>query len=176
MRGAQIQKHKIVTDISQGELMYLKSEAYQTNKGTSEKAFHHNYPRIVMQGITGVNEKHRLKMTLAQNGEYCANSVNYITHNDINVLKYLLGLLNSNLIEWYFLKLSTNSKFNGYEVDNLPIKISSGSIKIEIINLVDKCLNNDSVDEFRKNINELVYKIYGISDNEREIIEGHFLL
>ena len=174
LRGAQIQKYKIVTDISQGELMYLKSEAYQTTKGTSEKAAHHNYPRIVMQGITGVNEKYRLKMTLAQSGEYCANSVNYITLNDIDFLKYLLALLNSNLMEWYFSKLSTNSNVNGYEIDNLPIKISSESIKAEIIALVDKCLSGDPADELYESINEFVYKIYEINDNERELIENHF--
>jgi len=131
-------------------------------------------PRIVLQGITGVNERYRLKMTLIQNGEYCANSVNYIINNDVELLKYLLGLLNSKLIEWYFSKLSTNSNVNGYEVDNLPIKIAENNIKSEIINLVNMCLDGCSIDESRKKIDALVYSLYGLNESEKEIIESQF--
>lgn len=65
----------------------------------------------------GVNEKHRLKITLSNEGEYCTNSVNYLLCGQDNL--YFLGLLNSHLLNWYFTKLSTNSNVNGYEVDNI---------------------------------------------------------
>lgn len=174
LRGAQVQKYRTTNEISQGNLIYLKSDSYLAKKGNSDKASHHNYPRIIMQGITGVNEKYRLKMTLISANEYCANSVNYIMYNDISTLKYLLGLLNSNLMEWYFSKLSTNSNVNGYEVDNLPIKMANDSDKFEIVKLVDICLSNQHNDEMRTRINELVYSIYGLNSNEIELIESYF--
>lgn len=77
-----------------------------------------------MQGITGVNEKWRLKMTMAQPPYFCANSVNYLIPDMTDDFDYfILGILNSKLLNWYFAKLSTNSNVNGYEIDGLPIKM-----------------------------------------------------
>ena len=174
LRGAQVQKYKITDEISQGELIYLKSSHYLTNKGNNGKSQHHNSPRIVMQGITGVNEKYRLKMTIIENGQYCANSVNYIVMNNADSLKYLLGLLNSNLIEWYFSRLSTNSNVNGYEVNNLPIKFADEITTNQIIRLVDLCLNNSEIESYKNQINTLVYGIYGLNENDVDVIESYF--
>ncbi|NMC58125.1 MAG: N-6 DNA methylase, partial [Candidatus Methanofastidiosa archaeon] len=129
IRGAQVQKYRVTNDISQGNILYLNSELY-LSQNHGPRSDHHNYRRIVMQGITGVNEKIRLKMALLPAGIYCANSVNYLIPNDENDnLEYLLGLLNSKVLNWFFVRLSTNSNVNGYEVDNLPIKEASESQK-----------------------------------------------
>lgn len=77
VRGAQIQKFYVTNEISQGDIYYLDEEAY-LSENNAKKSHHHEIPRIVMQGITGVNEKDRLKMTILKAGVYCANSVNYI--------------------------------------------------------------------------------------------------
>ena len=90
-----------------------------------------------MQGITGVNEKYRLKMTLSNPGTYCANSVNYLLIKEH--LYYFLGLCNSKMLNWFFAKLSTNSNVNGYEVDNLPVRIG----KNEQIAIVEKIVRGN---------------------------------
>ena len=47
-----------------------------------------------MQGITGVNEKWRLKMTMAQPPYFCANSVNYLIPDMTDDFDYfILGIL-----------------------------------------------------------------------------------
>lgn len=67
LRGAQVQKYYLTDNISQGDILYLDDELYLQENNTP-RSRHHLEKRIVMQGITGVNEKYRLKMTLADEG------------------------------------------------------------------------------------------------------------
>lgn len=171
LRGAQVQKYYTTNDISQGDVFYLKEAGYLL-KNQGERSKHHEQRRIVMQGITGINEKWRLKMTMIDPPYYCANSVNYlIPPKDNEIDYYLLGILNSKLINWFFAKLSTNSNVNGYEIDGLPIKEGSQEQKERIIALVKELLKNP-VPEKRKEIDRIVYDIYGITEYEIPIIEG----
>lgn len=169
VRGAQIQKFYVTNEISQGDIYYLDEEAY-LSENNAKKSHHHEIPRIVMQGITGVNEKDRLKMTILKAGVYCANSVNYILIKER--IYYFLGICNSKVLNWFFSKLSTNSNVNGYEVDNLPIKFGEDDICDEIEYRVKILLNHPDDEEEMSAIDALVYKIYGITNEEREIIEG----
>ena len=171
LRGAQVQKYYITNDISQGDILYLKAEGY-LSKNSGERSRHHEQRRIVMQGITGINEKWRLKMTMAEPPYFCANSVNYLMPSKDNDFDYfILGLLNSKLLNWYFAKLSTNSNVNGYEIDGLPIKEGTEEQQSRIKSLV-KDLLEKSDDAKIKEIDEIVYSIYGITEYEIPIIEG----
>ena len=147
------------------------SELYLKENKTP-RSQHHLQSRIVMQGITGVNEKYRLKMSISKEGEYCANSVNYLMCGNYNL--YFLGLLNSHLLNWYFAKLSTNSNVNGYEVDNIPVRIDEDNRK-RIEEFVNKMLDNPNDYQSEDELNALVYDIYGLSAREREIVEQRYL-
>ena len=171
LRGAQVQKYYITNEISQGEIFYLKEDNYLLNN-QGEKSRHHERRRIVMQGITGVNEKWRLKMTIINPPYFCANSVNYLmptTKDDFDY--FILGLLNSRLINWYFSKQSTNSNVNGYEVDGLPVKEGTSEQREKIITIVKEILNNPNEEKMQE-IDKIVYEIYGITEYEIPIIEG----
>lgn len=163
IRGAQVQQYYITNDISQGELFYLDVSLY-LSKNSGEKAYHHEDERIVLQGITGVNEKNRIKATLLSPGNYCANSVNYLVLDNKEDNLFFLGVLNSSIINWYFKKFSTNSNVNGYEVNQLPIpKVVEQSAKDEIKQLVLKALNSSDSSERKaqkERIDELVQKLY----------------
>lgn len=104
LRGAQVQKFFITDKISQGDILFLDASTYLC-ENTSPKSRHHLNRRIVMQGITGVNERYRLKMTISERGVFCANSVNYLLIDD-NDIEFFLGLCNSRLLNWFFAKLS----------------------------------------------------------------------
>lgn len=171
LRGAQVQKFYTTDNISQGDILFLDSELY-LHENSTPRSKHHNEQRIVMQGITGVNERYRLKMTLSNAGEYCANSVNYLMCGQDNF--YFLGLLNSHLLNWYFAKLSTNSNVNGYEVDNIPIKIDETKKKY-ISELVERLLENPTDYESEDELNTLIYDMYGLSKDERKIVERRYL-
>ena len=127
-----------------------------------------------MQGITGVNERYRLKMALSMQGEFCANSVNYLLVAD-DEIEFFLGLCNSRLLNWFFAKLSTNSNVNGYEVDNLPIKIPNSGVKQEIASQV-RCLLNDAADDAANDtLNRLIYEIYGLTQPQIDVIEKSYM-
>ena len=85
-----------------------------------------------------------------------------------------LGLLNSHLLNWYFAKLSTNSNVNGYEVDNIPVRIDEDNRK-RIEEFVNKMLDNPNDYQSEDELNALVYDIYGLSAREREIVEQRYL-
>ena len=168
LRGAQIQRFYTTNDISQGDILYLDSEQYLAEVA-SPRSRHHLQSRIVMQGITGVNEKYRLKMTLSKAGTFCANSVNYLLINED--IEYFLGLCNSSLINWFFKKLSTNSNVNGYEVDNLPIIVAQDDKKEQLKNIV-KSLLNGSTEHSEDELNAVVYEIYGLTKEEIAVVEA----
>ena len=140
IKGAIIDKYLIREKMSQGEVKFLNSKHYlRENQGV--KSQHHKSDRIVMQAITGVNERIRLKMTLIEKGVFCANSVNYLVfrNNAVNT-KYILALLNSSTLNFVFSKSSTNSNVNGYEIDNLPIVLADDQHQTRLSELVDQIL------------------------------------
>ncbi len=125
LKGAIIGRYEIRKKMSQGEILFLDSKEYlKKNKG--KRATHFKLNRIGMQGITGVNEKMRLKMALIPRGIFLANSVNYIIMPQGEIQNKLTLLqLNSELHNYIFKLSSTNSNVNGYEVNNLPIVADS---------------------------------------------------
>ncbi len=185
IKGAIIDCYLIRKKMSQGEIKYLNSKLYlKENHGV--KSLHHRMKRIVMQGITGINERIRLKMMIIDQGIFCANSVNYLIFKNRNViLKYYLALLNSSLLNYIFKLNSTNSNVNGYEIDNLPIISTNNSNQNPFIELVDKILaitkdddylNNSTkqakVKEYEHQIDQMVYDLYGLTKEEIAIVEG----
>ncbi|MEE0866392.1 MAG: Eco57I restriction-modification methylase domain-containing protein [Clostridia bacterium] len=175
IRGAQIQRYCVTDYVSQGEILYLDKDNYLKNV-TSEKSQHYKYRRAIMQGITGVNEKHRLKLALIEHNEFCANSANYIIENNKLKIEYIIGILNSKLMNWFFKKLSTNSNVNGYEIDNLPIKISRENDLIEnvvkYLEVKELNSNKESIESFENSIDKIVYDIYGLNEDDIKYIEG----
>lgn len=162
--------------MSQGEFLYIKENAF-LNKASVNKQKHTKMERIVLQGITGVNEQTRLRMSLVSPCTYLANSVNYLIFNaDVNQ-KAVLGVLNSNVPNFVFSRFSTNSNVNGYEVDNLPLPKSINEC-IDIVDLVDEMLSLRKMDEacdlseLESKINKIVYRTYRLTDEEIAILEN----
>ncbi|TXE83266.1 class I SAM-dependent DNA methyltransferase [Campylobacter peloridis] len=103
-------------------------------------------------------------------------------------LKYLQGLLSSNLVTYYYKNFSQGCKlgikgyqYNKHALENLPIpKINSKNEKLanELISLVDEILKakeqdkNANTSPLEEKINNIVYKIYNLTEEEIKIIEG----
>nr|WP_308400852.1 Eco57I restriction-modification methylase domain-containing protein [Campylobacter insulaenigrae] len=102
-------------------------------------------------------------------------------------LKYLLGLLSSNLITYYYKNFSQGCKlgikgyqYNKHALENLPLpKINSKNEKLanELVSLVDEILNlkeqdkNANTQELESQIDKIVYKLYNLTTDEIKIIE-----
>lgn len=177
LKGASIQRYYWTENMSQGKIEYLNESKYLNDFTRSNKSRHHSTERIALQGMTGANDKIRIIATIVPRGLYLANSCNYILPTDAIDLKYVLGILNSKLINWYFRCFSTNSNVNGYEIDNIPFKNCGGKEYYEIIELVEKIINlkENNIDcdtiALENEIDKLVYKIYELNDEEIKIIE-----
>lgn len=134
--------------------------------GNTAKRKYIQQPRLVCQQIANMTKKHRISFTLVPPNSVLANSCNFISilPNQDNVdLYFLMGILNSELIDWYFKLTSSNNHINNYEIDNFPVPISYRH-KEKISKLVCQYINNNNEDVLIK-INELVYEAYGISKN-----------
>lgn len=103
---------------------------------------------------------------------------------------YLLGLLNSLAIEFYYKQISVPKaggfiEYKKQFLKKIPIKKTDTKIKLEIINLVKKILKITENDNYSKNLNsqndikkferqidQLVYKLYGLTPEEIAVVEG----
>ncbi|MGI6369964.1 MAG: Eco57I restriction-modification methylase domain-containing protein [Candidatus Kapaibacterium sp.] len=103
----------------------------------------------------------------------------YILTSENVSVKYLLGLLNSKLLQYYFGFIGVMTAGGAYTlkaatIEALPIIISNEQ---PIISLVNKILNakqeNPQADtsEWEKEIDQLVYQLYGLTDEEIKVIE-----
>jgi Alw26I/Eco31I/Esp3I family type II restriction m6 adenine DNA methyltransferase len=188
IRGAKVNRYKVNEKMSQGKDLFLDEKRY-TEEINSAKIKDAQNERIVLQGITGVDEKTRIKATIIPSRIYCGNSLNYI-RIDKNIDPYLLlGIINSYLINWYFKTKSTNSNVNGYEIDELPFRnLTKYPKSIAIISKYLVFLNH--IKDPHKEllmfydiiIDFLIYKIYFSHNSElhsllqKELIEVELIL
>lgn len=99
-------------------------------------------------------------------------------------LKFLTGLLNSKLIQ-FWLKYKGKMQGNNYQLDKEPLqKIPiitnvDESIENKVINIVDNILNayeinmdNPNIDSFEEEINNIMYQLYGLDEEEIILVEN----
>jgi hypothetical protein len=131
------------------------------------------------------------------NDDFYADKTATLVWNSTISLKYLLGLLNSRLISWFAHRYLWNRSqltmefMYGYARE-FPLRISvQDAMKTQIVSLVERMLDlNKSLnemgdkiidertrieEEIRKTdseIDELVYRAYGITEDEKRLIEN----
>jgi hypothetical protein len=109
-------------------------------------------------------------------------------------LHYLLGLLNSKFMNWYYQTILNPEKgevlaqVKRGHLALLPVKMATAKTQNEIIKLVDQLLQlnkeiqqtrlpnkieqlQSRIDFYEQKINETVYRLYGLTKDEIEIIE-----
>lgn len=172
--GAQVQRYYITNTPSQGDVIYIDDSCKP--QLSSKRKTEILQPRIVLQRITGVDSKVRIIATLINGNMYCANSTNYIA-NDKNLnIKYLLGVLNSSLVNFFIKQTSTNTNITAKVLNSIPIAIPSAKMQEAIVRVVDyimqiKSLSSDIVidqyvdnevmaRQFENVIDALVYELY----------------
>jgi len=147
--------------------------------------------KIVIQRISGGNRP--IKAGMDVDGYYCFNSINTLVCNDNNDTLYILALLNSKLINWYYSVFFSNRSTLTVNISTkllrqLPIAIikdkNQEELKYEIENLAKKIISIIKTNDYPKNqtkqaqskececqIEQLVYKLYDLTDDEIKIVE-----
>ncbi|MGL2636748.1 DUF7149 domain-containing protein [Helicobacter pylori] len=163
------------------DTQYLFAKDNQITQQIFEKNYYQNI--IVTQNITGTSDPYRIHANLIEvkNQEMLfLDTCNLSYCKEQEHAKFLVGLLNSRLLDWLFRKTSTNNHVNLYELETLPIPQITKSNKPtadKIIALVDKILQAKAKDpkantqELEKEIDALVYQLYNLTDEEIKIIE-----
>ena len=116
--------------------------------------------------------------TIDRDGYYGNTKIYSIILKDknINNYYYILGILNSNLMN-YFYRSITVPKAGGFYayktqfIKQIPIKITSDANYDNIINTVKQILNSDNknIKELYEKLNNYVYKVYNL--NEEDILK-----
>ncbi|MCX6777306.1 MAG: N-6 DNA methylase, partial [Candidatus Micrarchaeota archaeon] len=149
--------------------------------------------KIVIRGMA-------LGLTAAYDEVGCACGVSVYTvtepKDDLELL-YLLGLLNSKLLDYFyksqFISKHLAGKYIGYnkgQIEQIPIKIVSEKEQEIVIRMVEKRLSlaknfvklgdkqtdertrlEKEIAETDRKIDELVYELYGLTEEERKIVE-----
>ena len=134
---------------------------------------------LVCQQISGMTDRRRFNVSLTRK-ERClfGNSVNKLALKQICNSKYILAIINSRIVDWYFRKTSTNNHVNIYELEQLPIPKANREQENSITSLIDRIVtikqNNPNYDisSLEKEIDKLVYQLYNLTPEEIAIIEG----
>ncbi|ECQ6575333.1 Alw26I/Eco31I/Esp3I family type II restriction adenine-specific DNA-methyltransferase [Listeria monocytogenes] len=125
--------------------------------------------RIACPQISNMSAKKRLFFCFVPKNNVLGNSCNFIgviPNNEGIDLFFLLGILNSDIYDWYFKIFSSNNHINNYEIDNFPIPDSSTEDKNKLSSLVKDNLESMNEDVIMQ-INHLVKNM--ILDNTSNI-------
>jgi len=125
-----------------------------------------------------------VQSTIDEDGYYVGKSSILIPKNE-DLFEVILAILNSNLINYYYkMKFETTHMAGGYirfdipYLKLLPIRLPEEKQMERINELVDRIMKlskNKSMQQIKNvdyEINEEIYKLYGITDKEKEIIEN----
>jgi hypothetical protein len=137
--------------------------------------------RIVVREVTSNG---RIFATIIEEEMVFSNSVDGIRSKTNNIidLKMLLGILNSKLFSYYHLKTSPNSQKGSFpkillqDLRTFPIPNDSLKEKAQIAFYVDKILKKEyieyiSLNQIKHQIDQLVYQLYNLTEEEIIIIE-----
>jgi Alw26I/Eco31I/Esp3I family type II restriction m6 adenine DNA methyltransferase len=191
VRGINVNKWQVDLSMDNKRQRWIDKRGFLKNKGSSDTARHYLEKRIVQQGIANMGQEVRLKATILQPEVFCGNSVNYFLINgeykkSIDI-KFILALLNSRLLNWRFKITSSNNNINCYEIHRLAFPNIKNLTEDQkpFVDIVDKILTitKDSeylqnstkqakVKEYERQIDQMVYELYGLAKEEIKIVEG----
>lgn len=126
-----------------------------------------------------------LQAMLKEKEIICLDRIYYLIPNSECNLNFILGILNSKLtntwFEYYYNTTKVSGNYfdlNGNQIGSIPIPTATKEQQQEIITLVDKILaakkQDSSADttEWEKQIDQKVYELYGLTEDEIAIVEG----
>ena len=187
-RGLEIGKNKLT---SAGSIPILtgtnvmkyvpKSESYITKKTLEEYSKDNKFytgERFTIRETGSV-----LTVTYLSKNIYVNRSLYTFIRKDESIsIKYLVGCLNSRLIQYCYsekFKAPTElfPKIRIGQTKMLPIPVPDIEQENEVISVVDKILKNKEINKdtsiLENELNNIVYQLYGLTDEEIAIVEGN---
>ena len=163
-----------------GEYVWYRPDLMKKKTGSVPHSakFFEVAEKIVIQRV---NSSMQLLATYDNEKKYFLDTVNvsrYESWDKEFSMKYICGILNSRMINFWYSHKYRMPTIGGYELETIPIVPITQKEQLPIISLVDTILNKKKVNSSfditkeRKEIDRLVYDIYGLTYAEIAIIEG----
>lgn len=112
-------------------------------------------PKIIYNDIA-----QRLSFALSLNGEFVNNTVYFFSSSNIETLKYLLLVLNSKLIDWYYRTLSVQLGMNAVRM-----------FSIYVLQLPIPLPDNDTL-SFEEDSDESIFNLYHLTEDEKNFFDS----
>ena len=153
--------------------------------------------RLVYQQVVNSQKKLRLNFQLLTEKAYVANTCGYVLNesNDYDI-KFILGLLNSSILNWRYKLTSSNNHILTNELYQLPFppldlsKKEGKHVHNKVVHHVEQILRlyeekkmitvlanlytiEDKITHFERRIDELIYQLYGLTAEEIAVIESN---
>lgn len=121
VRGEHVHPFRLVHPAARGgRLDWVKDSYYRQGTGSGERGRPWEKPRIVLGRVVNMATPRRLKAAHAAAGVFLGDMTNFVS--DLAVPEsYLIGLLNSGLLNWRIKITSTNNYLSAAEIENLPV-------------------------------------------------------
>jgi hypothetical protein len=164
---------------SKGVLRYFIDEKYVQLVGTIMASHFKNEMVIMPRTVKS------LKATLKPCNIVLLDRIYYLVAKAKTNLKYIIGVLNSKITSYWFEYVYGTTKvgggyfdLNGNQIKSIHLPLSLPSAEANVAALVDRILAAKKADPsadtsaLEAEIDQLVYKLYGLTDEEIAVVEG----
>lgn len=134
-------------------------------------------PRIIYQLIRNISLPRRIVATYLDKELYSDRNTGLIfAKNPAVDLKYILGLLNSKLLNFLHVKSHNSTYISFPSIFALPLAVADEKLRREVVGLVDEILHakqqNVDTHASEEKLDELVMDIYQLTDAEKKMIRS----
>jgi len=157
------------------EFRYSPEKTYVNEeflKKTNGKNKYIKRDRIICQQISNIHSDKRLKFAKIPKNLILGNSCNFISTDERTLfyekinLDFLLGLLNSLILDWRFKATSSNNHISNYELAELPIAVNNRLLMKRIEETTKKILLDVHNSVLISKLNLDVFKLYKLNKKE----------
>ena len=135
IRGDQIERFR--NDLPSEKRSWV-DPAFLKDAVSGRKAAFLDRSRIVLRQCSYLKKPRRISAALVESGSVVANSCNFLTIRSVpdcdlsedEALLFLLGVLNSSILEWRFRTTNSTNHVGNYELAALPIPLPEGQPEV----------------------------------------------
>jgi type I restriction-modification system DNA methylase subunit len=136
-------------------------------------------PKVLLHSIRNKSLPRRLVAALDREGYYNTdNLINVISRSSKLQLEFVLGLLNSKVVNFWYRLNYPNVNINPNELRSVPIPTLNTTLANQVVELVTKVLSakrkasDADTKELEQKIDTLFYEIFSLDEGEIKIIEN----
>ena len=172
IRGSDISRYSLHKQ-SLANVDFVDVQRLRRSLGRSTRAKHIGKPRIAGQQVSNRSQRWRLKFALVPTDAILGNSCNYIIEGQDSSESnrfYLLGILNSELMNWRFSLTNTNNHVSIHEMTQFPIPGFDTPVSRKLKSLLIKGVKQHETNRISPMIESIVFALYRFSTKEAQSV------